>query len=537
MRIALVSPYSWTLPGGRHPPHRGPGRAVLGPGPRRARARALRPARPAVGADASRCPPRGARAARTGSSRWGARSASSPTAPSRTCRTRRTRSRRCAASCARALRRHPCPRAGRSRRRLRRARHARSRRSWARSTATPRTSSPTGSATPVAGAKRKLQPPARAHRRLRSRRLDRPALLRRRLPDHPQRRRRAGRAARASTPRARARRCASRSSARPSSARACPCCCAPSRRCATTSPVELVLVGADRDEVEPLLLDGDRRASPCWARSPTPRRRTPWPSADLLVAPSLGGESFGMVLTEAFAAGTPVVASDIPGYRDVVRDGADGVLVPARRRHRAGRDAARPRRRRPRGARRWPSAPAPRAPRYAWPTVAGEVLGAYERRHRACRGPPPRAERAGVFLGARARRPRAAPRPPSGACPASRPPSARAATAAAPLARKGGHRPGRGLAAALARAARAAAHRARPDRRTACCAPRRSGSCSGSGLMCASMVVRGVAWHAILTRRAARGARAASPTPCRARSSACSCPPRCPPASASLRVR
>ena len=35
-----------------------------------------------------------------------------------------------------------------------------------------------------------------------------------------------------------------------------------------------------------------------------------------------------MVLTEAFAAGTPVVASDIAGYRDVVRDGIDGVLVP-----------------------------------------------------------------------------------------------------------------------------------------------------------------------------------------------------------------
>jgi phosphatidylinositol alpha-mannosyltransferase len=37
-----------------------------------------------------------------------------------------------------------------------------------------------------------------------------------------------------------------------------------------------------------------------------------------LVAPSLGGESFGMVLTRAYACATPVVASDIPGYRDVM---------------------------------------------------------------------------------------------------------------------------------------------------------------------------------------------------------------------------
>jgi len=40
-------------------------------------------------------------------------------------------------------------------------------------------------------------------------------------------------------------------------------------------------------------------------------------SAKALVAPSLGGESFGMVLTRAFACATPVVASDIPGYREV----------------------------------------------------------------------------------------------------------------------------------------------------------------------------------------------------------------------------
>jgi len=50
-------------------------------------------------------------------------------------------------------------------------------------------------------------------------------------------------------------------------------------------------------------------------------------AAKALVAPSLGGESFGMVLTRAFACAIPVVASDIAGYRDVMTD-ETGVLVP-----------------------------------------------------------------------------------------------------------------------------------------------------------------------------------------------------------------
>ncbi len=40
--------------------------------------------------------------------------------------------------------------------------------------------------------------------------------------------------------------------------------------------------------------------------------------AKALVAPSIGQESFGMVLTRAFACGLPAVASDIPGYREVL---------------------------------------------------------------------------------------------------------------------------------------------------------------------------------------------------------------------------
>jgi phosphatidylinositol alpha-mannosyltransferase len=51
-------------------------------------------------------------------------------------------------------------------------------------------------------------------------------------------------------------------------------------------------------------------------------------SADVFCAPSLRGESFGVVLLEAMAASTPIVASDLPGYRNVARAGQDALLVP-----------------------------------------------------------------------------------------------------------------------------------------------------------------------------------------------------------------
>ena len=51
-------------------------------------------------------------------------------------------------------------------------------------------------------------------------------------------------------------------------------------------------------------------------------------SAKALIAPSLGGESFGMVLTRAFACATPVVASDIPGYRDVMTPETSVAVAP-----------------------------------------------------------------------------------------------------------------------------------------------------------------------------------------------------------------
>jgi phosphatidylinositol alpha-mannosyltransferase len=101
-------------------------------------------------------------------------------------------------------------------------------------------------------------------------------------------------------------------------------------------------------------------------------------AADVLVAPSLAGESFGMILTEAFAAGTPVIASHIAGYADVVTDGVDGALVPPADPQRLAEELQRmyvePARREEMGraARR-------SAERYAWPHVAARVESVYER--------------------------------------------------------------------------------------------------------------------------------------------------------------
>ncbi|BDB43240.1 MULTISPECIES: glycosyltransferase family 4 protein [Mycobacterium] len=51
-------------------------------------------------------------------------------------------------------------------------------------------------------------------------------------------------------------------------------------------------------------------------------------SADVYCAPNTGGESFGIVLVEAMAAGTAVVASDLDAFRRVLEDGEVGRLVP-----------------------------------------------------------------------------------------------------------------------------------------------------------------------------------------------------------------
>ncbi|TMK23505.1 MAG: glycosyltransferase family 4 protein, partial [Actinobacteria bacterium] len=90
-------------------------------------------------------------------------------------------------------------------------------------------------------------------------------------------------------------------------------------------PATLTLVGAGPEEVAHMMLDG--RGVQALGKVSETRKREELARAQVLCAPSLHGESFGMVLTEGLAAATPVIASDIPGYRDVIRDGVDGMLV------------------------------------------------------------------------------------------------------------------------------------------------------------------------------------------------------------------
>jgi phosphatidylinositol alpha-mannosyltransferase len=256
--------------------------------------------------------------------------------------------------------------------------------------------------------------------------------------------------------------------------------------------VELHVVGVSAEEIAPLMLDG--RDVFALGRCDDAEKRRVLERADMLCAPSLGGESFGMVLTEAFAAGTPVVASDIAGYRDVVSDGVDGVLVPrgdATALAEVLRDLALDRGRRDALA----GAAARAAQRYTWPRVAAEVLDAYGD---AIAMPAPDGARA-----------RAAAR--LGLAPADgvRVPAARLPTLE-PVPEAGGAapRPGAllvrraaiGLAGVLAALLAAFALQRIGVQRigASLLAATPIWVLLGLGLMCFSMVLRGVAWHAIL---------------------------------------
>ena len=100
-------------------------------------------------------------------------------------------------------------------------------------------------------------------------------------------------------------------------------------------------------------------------------------SGDVYCAPNTHGESFGIVLVEAMATGTPVVASDLEAFRRVLQDGEAGVLVPVRD---AGALAAALAALLDDPARRAALAAAGRTAvrRYDWSTVTRQIVEVYE---------------------------------------------------------------------------------------------------------------------------------------------------------------
>jgi phosphatidylinositol alpha-mannosyltransferase len=254
-------------------------------------------------------------------------------------------------------------------------------------------------------------------------------------------------------------------------------------------PANLTIVGASEAEVAPLLVE--RAGVTVLGRVADAEKHAALERADVLVAPSLGGESFGMVLTEAFAAGTPVVASDIAGYRDVVRDGVDGLLVPcgdATALAETLRDLALD----PGRTAALGGAARASAERYAWPTVAARVAGAYADAQ-AVPEPAGVVERAAVRIGVR-------PADLGPRRPARRMPSLEPAPSASRRAGRVVRRVGFVAATALALGGsylamqRIGVHAITHTLVTS--SP--TWVLVALALMCASMIFRAVSWHAIL---------------------------------------
>jgi phosphatidylinositol alpha-mannosyltransferase len=257
-------------------------------------------------------------------------------------------------------------------------------------------------------------------------------------------------------------------------------------------PATLDVIGAEAEQLAVMVLD--QTGVRAHGKVSDAEKTELLARADLLVAPSLGGESFGMVLTEAFAVGTPVVASDIAGYSDVVRDGTDGVLFPrgdaqalAQRLHELAGDFGR--------RQAMSVAAAAHARRYAWPLVAREVLNAYAD---AIAAPAPASarDRAALRVGARSadlddrRHPRQTRLKSLEADPRTSRERTLATVRRAAIVLAG--------AAAVAVSVLAVEKIGPGKIASALVTSQPSWVVFGLALMCAAMASRGVAWHAIL---------------------------------------
>jgi phosphatidylinositol alpha-mannosyltransferase len=100
-------------------------------------------------------------------------------------------------------------------------------------------------------------------------------------------------------------------------------------------------------------------------------------SAHIYCSPATGKESFGIVLLEAMASGTPVVATDIEGYAGVVSHGDNGLLVPPKKEEELA-DAIVTLLRDPALRERLAASGSARADEFRWERVASRVIDYYQ---------------------------------------------------------------------------------------------------------------------------------------------------------------
>jgi len=146
-----------------------------------------------------------------------------------------------------------------------------------------------------------------------------------------------------------------------------------------THPEALLVVAGDgRERTAVNRLPAATRERVVMLGSVPHHRLPPYHAAsEVFCAPATGRESFGIVLVEAMAAGLPVVATDIPGYREVVADAESGILVPAGD-HEATAAALRTVLDDPELGKRLADGGRRQAQRYSWEVVTREVEAAYE---------------------------------------------------------------------------------------------------------------------------------------------------------------
>ncbi|MFB0509775.1 MAG: glycosyltransferase family 4 protein, partial [bacterium] len=110
---------------------------------------------------------------------------------------------------------------------------------------------------------------------------------------------------------------------------------------------------------------------------PNEARPRYYATCDVFCAPSIGYESFGIVLLEAMATGKPVVASDIAGYRTILEDGKQGYLTPPRD-YEAIAQAIVKILRSPATAKRMGEEGRKKAIKYSWESIARQIESYYE---------------------------------------------------------------------------------------------------------------------------------------------------------------